>query len=211
MCVFVDAFLRRCVTCARRGGFLIRNGRQASNVPIFRTREMYRGGNSTSRLERKERAREWNVPLSLSLFFFLGREDVKVFKACACECESTRVFLQIFLNADVGWVSSFSFFREGNGLWRCHFGDIKKSEKNAVFSEYVRFPLSHTKDNHNTRTKKDCIFPQILWAAAAASSASAASRLLLPRSARKEEDEDNEKAPAVCAGFCETERQQHHL
>ena len=58
MCVFVDAFLRRCVTCVRRGGFLIRNGREASNVPIFRTREMYRGGNSTSRLERKERARE---------------------------------------------------------------------------------------------------------------------------------------------------------
>ena len=38
--------------------------------------------------------------LSLSLFFFfLGREDVKVFKACACECESARVFLQIFVNA----------------------------------------------------------------------------------------------------------------
>ena len=205
MCVFVDAFLRRCVTCARRGGFLIRNGRQASNVPIFRTREMYRGGNSTSRLERKERAREWNVPLSLSLFFFLGREDVKVFKACACECESTRVFLQIFLNADVGWVSSFSFFREGNGLWRCHFGDIKKSEKNAVFSDYVRFPLSHIK--YNTRKKKEMNFPQILWVAA--SSASAVSRLLLPLSARKEED--NKKAPAVCAGFCETERQQQHL
>ena len=76
----------------------MRNGREASNVPIFRTREMYRGGNSTSRLERKKRARMKRVPLSLSLslFFFLGREDVKVFKACACECESTRVFLQIF-------------------------------------------------------------------------------------------------------------------
>ena len=55
--------------------------------------------------------------------------------------------------------ASLSFERGTDG--RCH-GDIKKSEKNAVFSEYVRFPLSHTKDNHNTRTKKDCIFPQIL-------------------------------------------------
>ena len=49
--------------------------------------------------EKNARANETYLSLSLSLFFFLGREDVKVFKACACECESTRVFLQIFLNA----------------------------------------------------------------------------------------------------------------
>ena len=47
--------------------------------------------------EKNARANETYLSLSLSLFFFfLGREDVKVFKACACECESARVFLQIF-------------------------------------------------------------------------------------------------------------------
>ena len=53
--------------------------------------------------------------------------------------------------------ASLSFERGTDG--RCH-GDIKKSEKNAVFSEYVRFPLSHLK--YNTRKKKDFIFPRIL-------------------------------------------------
>ena len=66
--------------------------------------------------EKNARANETYLSLSLSLFFFLGREDVKVFKACACECESTRVFLQIFL---MHGTMSFCFellFREGNGL-----------------------------------------------------------------------------------------------
>ena len=71
-----------------------------SNVPIFRTRDLEE--ETPSRLKRKESARMKRTSLSLSLFFFLRREDVKVFKAWACECESTRVFLQIFLNADVG-------------------------------------------------------------------------------------------------------------
>ena len=63
--------------------------------------------------EKNARANETYLSLSLSLFFFLGREDVKVFKACACECESARVFLQIFLNARTMSfsVSSFCFER----------------------------------------------------------------------------------------------------
>ena len=79
-----------------------RNGRTVSNVPIFRTRDLEE--ETPSRLKRKESARmkRTSLSLSLSLFFFLRREDVKVFKACVCACESTRVFLQFFLNADVG-------------------------------------------------------------------------------------------------------------
>ena len=81
-----------------------RNGRTVSNVPIFRTRDLEE--ETPSRLKRKESARmkrtSLSLSLSLSLFFFLRREDVKVFKACVCACESTRVFLQFFLNADVG-------------------------------------------------------------------------------------------------------------
>ena len=56
MCVFVDAFLRRCVTCVRRGGFLIRNGREASNVPIFRTRDLEE--ETTIRVLKEKNARE---------------------------------------------------------------------------------------------------------------------------------------------------------
>ena len=98
MCVCVSMRVR--VTCVRRGGFLRRNGRTVSNVPIFRTRDLEE--ETPSRLKRKESARMKRTSLSLSLFFFLRREDVKVFKACVCACESTRVFLQFFLNADVG-------------------------------------------------------------------------------------------------------------
>ena len=77
---------------------MIRNGRKVSNVPIFRTRDLEE--ETTLRLKRKESARMKRT--SLSLFFFLRRENIKVFKVCVCECESTRVFLQFFLNADVG-------------------------------------------------------------------------------------------------------------
>jgi hypothetical protein len=70
-----------------------------SNVPIFRTRDLEE--ETTLRLKRKESARMKRTSLSLSLFF-LRRENIKVFKVCVCECESTRVFLQFFLNADVG-------------------------------------------------------------------------------------------------------------
>ena len=96
---------------------MIRNGREASNVPIFRTRERCVEEETLLRVlkEKNARANETylSLSLSLSLFFFLGREDVKVFKACACECESARVFLQIFLNARTMSfsVSSFCFER----------------------------------------------------------------------------------------------------
>lgn len=76
-----------------------------------------------------------------------------------CKCESTRVFLQFFVNADDAFlpVLSFCFERGELTFSRC----VKKREKNAVFLIRGSIPsLAHT-IQHRTREEKISFFPQI--------------------------------------------------